>query len=86
MKPQTIIPYIFAVVFLALLLNTCREKMELQKEAANTSDFLNDTIRYYYNELQRKDWAGFARGYNGPGYAKNRYDIKLANAYKKYSK
>lgn len=35
--------------------------------------------------LRKKDWAGFARGYNGPGYAKNRYDVKLANAYKKYS-
>ncbi len=28
--------------------------------------------------LQRADWAAFARGYNGPGYAQNRYDIKLA--------
>lgn len=36
--------------------------------------------------LKRKDWAGFARGYNGSGYAKNKYDIKLANAYKKHSK
>src|SRR5690606_20510980 len=51
MKPQTIIPYILAVVFLALFLNTCREKKELQKEALNTIDFLNDTIRYYSNEL-----------------------------------
>lgn len=31
-----------------------------------------------------KDWAEFARRYNGPGYAKNRYDVKLANAYKKF--
>lgn len=34
--------------------------------------------------LQNKDWAGFARRYNGSGYAKNQYDIKLANAYQKY--
>jgi len=33
------------------------------------------------DELQRHDWAGFARGYNGPGYKKNRYDDKLAAAY-----
>jgi hypothetical protein len=30
------------------------------------------------DELRRHDWAGFARGYNGPGYRKNRYDTKLA--------
>ena len=31
--------------------------------------------------LRKKDWAGFARGYNGAGYAKNRYHTKLAHAY-----
>lgn len=36
--------------------------------------------------LKAKDWAGFARRYNGPGYAKNRYDTKLANAYARFSK
>ncbi len=36
------------------------------------------------DELRRHDWAGFARGYNGPGYAKNRYDVKLAQAFKKW--
>jgi len=30
------------------------------------------------DELRRHDWAGFARGYNGPGYSKNQYDKKLA--------
>ncbi|EPF74612.1 N-acetylmuramidase family protein [Acinetobacter rudis] len=34
--------------------------------------------------LQNKDWKAFARGYNGPTYAKNQYDVKLANAYKKW--
>jgi hypothetical protein len=33
--------------------------------------------------LQAKDWEGFARGYNGPGYKQNRYDEKLATAYAK---
>lgn len=28
-----------------------------------------------------KDWKTFARLYNGPGYAKNKYDTKLAAAY-----
>ncbi len=31
--------------------------------------------------LRRRDWAGFARGYNGPAYRRNRYDEKLARAY-----
>ncbi len=34
--------------------------------------------------LKEKDWAGFARRYNGPEYAKNEYDTKLAAAYKKH--
>ena len=34
--------------------------------------------------LQSKDWAAFAKGYNGPGYAQNKYDEKLAAAYEKY--
>lgn len=37
------------------------------------------------DELQRKDWKGFAERYNGPAYARNSYDKKMAAAYKKYS-
>nr|WP_174507558.1 N-acetylmuramidase family protein [Acinetobacter sp. Marseille-Q1620] len=37
------------------------------------------------NALKNKDWKAFARGYNGASYAKNNYDIKLANAYKKWN-
>jgi len=33
------------------------------------------------DKLKAKDWAGFAKGYNGPAYAKNAYDTKLAGAY-----
>lgn len=33
------------------------------------------------DELARLDWAGFARGYNGPAYKTNKYDVKLAAAY-----
>ena len=33
-----------------------------------------------------KDWAALAKGYNGPGYAQNKYDVKLAAAYDRYSK
>lgn len=37
------------------------------------------------DELQRKDWAGFAKGYNGPNYRANRYDVKLASAYARHA-
>lgn len=35
--------------------------------------------------LRAHDWPAFARGYNGPGYAKNRYDIRLAAACQKFT-
>lgn len=35
--------------------------------------------------LRDKDWATFARTYNGPGYKKNKYDEQMEKAYKKYS-
>ncbi|MBI1619694.1 N-acetylmuramidase family protein [Aquamicrobium zhengzhouense] len=35
--------------------------------------------------LQKQEWADFARGYNGPGYRRNRYDARLAAAYEKYA-
>ena len=34
--------------------------------------------------LRRRDWAAFARGYNGPGYRANRYDAKLASAFARH--
>lgn len=64
-------------------------------------DFINDMYRseddhleaftgYVINthlddELRELDWKGFARGYNGPAYTKNQYDIKLGRAYQKFS-
>lgn len=35
-------------------------------------------------ELRNKDWAGFARQYNGAGYKRNKYDEKLETAYNKF--
>lgn len=35
--------------------------------------------------LAAKDWKAFARGYNGPAYAKNAYDTKMAAAYKRWA-
>lgn len=37
------------------------------------------------DEIARKDWKGFARGYNGSAYAKNQYDTKMAKAYREFS-
>lgn len=34
--------------------------------------------------LQSQAWAAFARAYNGPAYADNLYDTKLARAYSRY--
>lgn len=36
--------------------------------------------------LREKNWPVFARGYNGPGYAKNRYDILMEQEYQNFSK
>jgi len=35
--------------------------------------------------LRSHDWAGFARGYNGPGYKAYAYDEKIAAAYDRYA-
>lgn len=37
-----------------------------------------------HNALKAKDWATFALCYNGEGYKANKYDTKMAAAYKKY--
>lgn len=36
--------------------------------------------------LREKNWASFARGYNGPGYAKRGYDTRMAQAYARHSR
>lgn len=33
--------------------------------------------------LKNKDWTAFAKGYNGPAYAQNQYDTKLAEIYRR---
>ena len=35
--------------------------------------------------IQDKNWAVFARGYNGPDYATNSYDTKMATAYAEFA-
>lgn len=38
------------------------------------------------DKLKDLDWAGFAKKYNGPSYAKNAYDQKLQNAYNNFKR
>ncbi len=45
--------------------------------------FITNTGLHKY--LIAKDWESFARVYNGKGYAKNRYHIKLERAYRHFS-
>lgn len=35
--------------------------------------------------LRTKNWTAFAKGYNGAGYKKNNYDVKMAKAYARHS-
>ncbi|WIW88945.1 N-acetylmuramidase family protein [Sphingobium sp. V4] len=58
------------------------------RQAQTEGDQLEAFVRFVEGRglkaaLQRGDWAGFARGYNGTAYRENRYDEKLANAYAK---
>ena len=41
--------------------------------------FIKDN-RHLWRAARSDDWATFARIYNGPGYARNRYDVKLGGA------
>jgi N-acetylmuramidase len=36
------------------------------------------------DEMRNQQWAAFAKRYNGPQYAVNQYDIKMAKAYESY--
>jgi hypothetical protein len=69
----------------------CRSAQEMVEEAmiseANQLRHMANFIKSagLLDELQSKNWAGFARGYNGPAYAQNKYDTKLETAYEKFS-
>lgn len=54
------------------------------KQLLLTANFIKKNSQML-QALQAKDWAVFAKCYNGPAYAQNRYDVKLEVAYQKYS-
>lgn len=35
--------------------------------------------------IRRRDWESFARGYNGPGFARNAYHLKVAAAFRRHA-
>jgi conserved hypothetical protein len=68
----------------------CKDIEEfVDKMKSSEEDQLMLTIKFLKNnhlcdDLNNHNWASFARSYNGPSYATNKYDTKLAQAYSKY--
>lgn len=54
------------------------------KQLLLTANFIKKNSQML-QALQARDWVVFAKCYNGPAYAQNRYDVKLEAAYQKYS-
>lgn len=59
-------------------------------EASQLDAFIRFIEKYtsgkLHAALKNKDWAEFARIYNGPAYKKYDYDTKMARAYQKFNK
>lgn len=55
--------------------------IEGQVEAMLRFIKVNNLIRH----IKSKNWSAFAKAYNGPGYRKNNYHTKMADAYIRYS-
>lgn len=56
-------------------------------EAAQLDAFVTfiETDTALHKALKGRKWAEFARRYNGPAYARNLYDVKLARAYAQFA-
>lgn len=61
----------------------CMKKGEAQQLEAFVRFIAND--KDLLAALKGRKWTAFAKGYNGPAYARNLYDVKLARAYDKYA-
>jgi len=63
----------------------------VEKMREDEGQHLDAFVRYILSDktlhkaLQAKKWDTVARLYNGPAYAENLYDVKMARAYKRYS-
>jgi hypothetical protein len=61
----------------------------VEKMYRSEGDQLEAFVRYIKvnnlaHYLKDRDWAGFAKRYNGPSYKENRYDTKMAQAYNRF--
>ena len=66
--------------------SSVQDFVDAQKESE--ANQLNSFCQFMKNEglvlfLKGLDFAGFARRYNGPGYAQNQYDVKMRKAYER---
>lgn len=64
--------------FVQLMSRSERDQLEL------FANFIKNTG--LLKPLQQKNWAAFAKGYNGPSYASRGYHTRMANAYARYKK
>lgn len=68
----------------------CKDVLDFVHKMSESHEKQLELMYYFMNnsgclkELKEKDWAGFAKKYNGPGYAQNAYDQKLRNAYENF--
>lgn len=68
----------------------CKDVFDFVHKMSESHEKQLELMYYFMNnsgclkELKEKDWAGFAKKYNGPGYAENAYDQKLKNAYENF--
>lgn len=61
-------------------------KAQMRSEGEHLRAFCAFVINNRLDDaLRDRRWADFARGYNGPAYAQNHYDAKLADAYARYA-
>ncbi len=63
----------------------------VEKMCASQEQQLLLTLNFLKNSnlivpLQKRQWATFAKGYNGPGFTQNKYHLKLQAAYNNYLK
>lgn len=59
-----------------------------KSEKEHLKQFINFVLydKNLLSAIQGKKWANFAKGYNGPAYADNAYDVKMETAYNHFVK
>jgi hypothetical protein len=63
----------------------------VERMGKSEAEHLDAFVRYVAADpvlvaaLKARDWAEFAKGYNGKNYAKNQYDVKLQRAYERFA-